>query len=97
MGVKYENGSIHSPVIELGEDPANSNNVLVSRLETAVSVPAWTITEEEGTPEAPAEVPAGTSAEKDAEIADLKAKLEAHESAAAEQTETTGEENQEDS
>jgi hypothetical protein len=73
MSVKYENGSIHSPVIELGEDPTDTNNVLVSRLATAVSVPKWTVTEEEGTPTEPESVPAGTTAEKDQAIADLSA------------------------
>lgn len=69
MGVKYENGNIHTPVIELGEDPSDTNNSLVVRLGNAVSVPKWTITTEEGTPTEPESVPAGTVAEKDAAIA----------------------------
>lgn len=51
MGVQYENGNIHSPVIVLGDDPTNPDNVLVSRLSTAVSVPKTSVGTEEGTDE----------------------------------------------
>lgn len=88
MGVSYENGSIHSPVIVLGDDPSVPGNVLVSRLATAVSVPKGTITEEEGTPvdsagnaiTADSALPppsAVATEDKDAEIASLKAQLTA--------------------
>lgn len=50
MGVSYENGNIHTPVIVLGDDPSTEGNVLVSRLATAVSVPKNTVSESEGTP-----------------------------------------------
>lgn len=50
MGVSYENGNKNSPVIVLGDDPSNEENVLVSRLATAVSVPKNTVSETEGTP-----------------------------------------------
>jgi trehalose-6-phosphatase len=51
MGVSYENGNINTPVIVLGDDPTDENNVLVSRLATAVSVPKTTVSETEGTPD----------------------------------------------
>ena len=50
--VHYENGNIHTPVIVLGEDPSNEDNVLVSRLPSAISVPKETLSQEEGTPNA---------------------------------------------
>jgi len=49
MGVSYENGNLHTPVIVVGDDPGNEENVIVSRLAT-VSVPKNTISETEGTP-----------------------------------------------
>jgi len=76
MDFKYENGNIHTPVLEVGEDPSDSNNVLISRFVPAVSVPKWTITDTEGTPVPPDVIPPGTVAEKDQEIADLRARLE---------------------
>lgn len=72
----YENGNIHSPVIVLGDDPSTEGNSLVVRLGTAVSVPTWTVTQEEGTPEAPESTTPNADA-KDAEIADLKKQLAA--------------------
>jgi hypothetical protein len=47
--VAYENGNIHSPVVVLGDDPSNKENILVARLGSAVSVPRNTVSEEEGT------------------------------------------------
>lgn len=77
MGVQYENGNIHTPVVVISDDPANPDNVLVSRLAGAVSVPKATVTTTEGTPEVPEEKPVATSTdeEKDSYIKQLEDKL----------------------
>jgi len=54
--ISYENGNIFNPVIVLGDDPSNeteeTDNVLIARLGTVVSVPRNTVSDKEGTPEA---------------------------------------------
>lgn len=50
MGVHYENGNKNTPVIVLGDDETNPDNVLVSRLASAVSIPKSTVSDTEGTP-----------------------------------------------
>lgn len=49
--VQYANGNIHSPVVVIGDDPTNEDNVLVSYLAPTVSVPKSGISKTEGTPE----------------------------------------------
>lgn len=66
--IHYENGNINSPVIVLGDDPSNEDNVLVTRLPSAVSVAKATITQEEGTPES-------AVSENQSELDKLKAKV----------------------
>lgn len=51
MGVHYENGNKNSPVIVIGDDETNPDNVLVSRLSAPVSVPKTSVGENEGTDE----------------------------------------------
>ena len=68
MGVSYENGNIHSPVIVIGDDPTEEGNVLVARLGTPVSVPKNSVTETEGTPtEEEGEADTGTETDENAE------------------------------
>jgi hypothetical protein len=65
--IKYENGNIFSPVIVLADDPTNEDNVLVSRLNTAVSIPKNTISSSEGTPSEEATETADEEAAEDVE------------------------------
>lgn len=79
--IQYVDGNVNSPVILHGEDPADSKNVLVTRLGTSESVPKDSVTDmnEHDTSQLPVVETSASEKEKDAEIADLKAQLEAKE------------------
>lgn len=51
--IQYEHGNANNPVLVISEDPTNPDNVLVSRLPLAVSVPKNTVSSSEGTTETP--------------------------------------------
>jgi hypothetical protein len=70
MGVHYENGNVNTPVIVLGDDPTDSDNVLVSRLNAAVSVPKSTVSDTEGTPTPETDLSSSTEAETATEDGD---------------------------
>lgn len=68
--IQYLDGNVNSPVAVHGDDPTNTDNVLVTRLGTTESVPKESVTEQN-------EDPDGTVDEsKDAQIASLTEQLE---------------------
>lgn len=77
--IQYVDGNVNSGVVVHGEDPLNSDNVLVTRLGASESVPKDTVTDlnEHVVSEADqaAASAAQSSEDKDAEIAALKQKL----------------------
>lgn len=57
--IEFLNGNRNTPVLNLGDDPSNkeaeTDNVLIVPLGSAVSVPRNTVSKTEGTPEPPKE------------------------------------------